>query len=338
MKRTDKYIWMCSLLSILLLAACSDEDGNGKVKAKIQEIAVKTNVAGMLTRTTTIDNSTALQDYDIKIDAYFHDTETAYLSSEKLHYTGGDPSWSFWDGSAALHYYWPIAGSVYEPAGANITFSSLDFVGFCPYDKPLYIGTPTYNHSTGVTFTATLPTTEVEDVDYMTLTNQASLQEYLVAVLDGQTYATQDAAGGALPLQFKHPFALIKFVITAESGTHVQINSISIEGLKTTGTCAYDGTTMTWSSLSGSATMKLEQVLKVGETTETTPFMVIPNTYGSKYLTVNATWDDWSNTVTISDYGKNVDFNWEAGHIYTYNLTLDKYGLKVDAAKYTEQW
>jgi hypothetical protein len=43
--------------------------------------------------------------------------------------------------------------------------------------------------------------------------------------------------------------------------------------------------------------------------------------------------------VTISDYGTDVDFNWEAGRIYTYNLTLDKLGLKVVIDnKYTEQW
>ncbi len=331
MKRTDKYIWMCSLLSILLLAACSDEDGNGKVKAKIQEIAVKTNVAGMLTRTTTIDNSTALQGYDIKIDAYFHDTETAYLNGEKLHYTGGDPSWSFWDGSAALHYYWPIAGSVYEPASDNIDDTSLDFIGYCPYTAPSYITPVEYDASNGASFTCDLSS-------YMTLASQASLQEYLIAVLKSQTYTTQTAAGGALPLQFKHPFALVKFVITAASGTHVQINSISIADLKTSGTCTYDGATMSWGSYSGSATMTLTQTLKNGGTTEGTSFLVIPKNYGSKYLTVNATWDDWSN-VTISDYGTNVTFDWEEpGYIYTYNLTLDKYGLKVDAAKYTEQW
>ncbi len=137
---------------------------------------------------------------------------------------------------------------------------------------------------------------------------------------------------------FKHPFALIKFTITAASGTHVQINSISIADLNTNATCTYNGTAMTWGSYSGSATMTIDQVLKNGGTTVGTPFVVIPKNYGTKYLTVNATWDDWSNPVTISDYGTNVDFNWEPGHIYTYNLTLDKYGLKVDIEKFTEQW
>jgi hypothetical protein len=137
---------------------------------------------------------------------------------------------------------------------------------------------------------------------------------------------------------FKHPLALIKFVITEASGTHVKINSFSIADLKTSGTCTYNGTAMTWNEQSGSAAMTIAQELKRGGTTETTPFVVIPNNPvpTATTLTVNATWDDWSN-VTV-DVTANVDFNWEPGKIYTYNLTLAKYILIVDTQNYTEQW
>lgn len=312
---------------LLLTAACSSDSSNDVQPSPTpntsQEISIQTDVRKMAegTRAATIDNTT-LQGQDLKIDAYYHDTETKYLDGTKLHY---DSSWKFWDGSQ-LHYYWPVEGSV---TSSSITVSSLDFVGFCPYDKPTYIGTPTYNHSTGISFTCNMGS-------YMTLDSQASMPEYLVAVLDGQTYDTQTAAGGALPLQFKHPFALIKFVITEASGTNVKINSISLSEMKTTGTCAYDGTSLTWSSQDGIAAMTLTQELKNGGTTEGTPFIVIPNNYGTKTLTVNATWDDWSNVTT--DVTANVAFNWQAGYIYTYNLTLSKYALKVDINKFTEQW
>ena len=339
MTATKRHISFLILLATGLLAACTEPE---PPQPETQpEICLNTNVTGLQKRVNSIDNNTELQGYDLKIDAYFHDTETKYLDNRKLHYTGGDPDWVFWDGSAQLHYYWPIVGSVYDPASANITYTSLDFIGYCPYDKPSYIGAPTYDHSTGISFTCDLSS-------YMTLARQIGaeaptipvMQEYLVAILDEQTLATQTAAGGALPLQFQHPFALIKFTITAASGTNVQINSISIADLYTSGTCTYNGSTTSWGSYDdeSKATMTLTQVLKNGGTTEGTPFMVIPNNYGSKYLTVNATWTDWSNTVTISDYGTDVSFNWEPGRLYTYNLTLDKYGLKVDAGKYTEQW
>ena len=94
---------------------------------------------------------------------------------------------------------------------------------------------------------------------------------------------------------------------------------------------------MSWDDYGGSGNISIAQTLKNGTgTTETTHFVVIPKDYGSKTLTVNATWDDWSN-VTM-DVTANVDFNWEPGKKYTYNLTLAKYILIVDTQKFTEQW
>ena len=339
MKKNKTYIGLI-LLAAGLLAGCSgsESDDVNEVKPELTneaektEITVKTNLSGMLTKTgpAIVNSNGDLQSNELKIEAYFNNTNTRYLDSKLVYDTD---HWRFDNGlGAESHYYWPIEGSVYDPSSTNITVSSLDFVGYCPYgSEPGYITTtPTYDRSTGVSFPCNMSS-------YMTNTAQEGMQEYLIAVLKDQTYADQVEHSG-VPLQFKHPFALIKFVITAASGTHVQINSISIAGLKTNGTCTYDGTDMTWSLLSGSAAMTITKTLKVGETTATDYFMVIPNNYGSKFLTVNATWDDWSNPVTITDYGTDVDFNWEAGRIYTYNLTLDKYGLIVDIAKYTEQW
>lgn len=311
---------------ISLLTACSDDSENTTEQG---EIRLKTDIWQMMegSRATIIDSDTKLQGQDIKIDAYYNGTETAYLNGVKLHYDVS--AWKFWDGSAQLHYYWPIEGSVYDPASANITVSSLDFVGFCPYSAPGYITATDYDASDGVSFTCNM-------ASYMTLAAQEDVPECLVAVLNAQTYATQSDAGGALPLQFKHPFALVKFAITAASGTNVKINSVSIADLYTAATCTYDGSTTTWSSLSGSATMTLTEELENGATTEGTPFIVIPNNYGTKTITVNATWDDWSSVTT--DVSASVSINWQAGTSYTYNLTLSKYALKVDTETFTEQW
>jgi len=325
MKRHYNIIKGIVLLAAMLLAACSSSDSDDSPAATSQnEICLTTNVTSMPsgTRATTIDNNTELQSCDLKIDAYYHDTETKFLDGKTLHYDSG---WKFWTADAQEHYYWPFDGSIVTIEDEPKVASTLDFVGFCPSEKPGYIDDPTYNHSTGVSFTCD-----------MTLASQNSMQEFLVSVLNEQTLAKQTKAGGALPMVFKHPFALIKFVITEASGTHVKINSVSIADLKTSGKCTYNGTTMTWSEQSGSTAMTIAQELKKGGTTATTPFVVIPKDYGSKTLTVNATWDDWSN-VTM-DVTANVDFNWEPGKIYTYNLTLAKYILIVDTQKYTEQW
>lgn len=331
MKRHYYIIKGIVLLAAMLLAACSSSDSDDSPAATSQnEICLTTNVTSMPsgTRATTIDNNTELQGCELKIDAYYHDTETKFLDGKTLHYDAS--AWKFWAGGAQEHYYWPFDGSTVTIGDVPTVASTLDFVGYCPYDKPAYIGDPTYNHSTGVSFTCDMN-------DYMTLAQQSSMQEFLVSVLNEQTLATQTSARGALPMVFKHPLAIIKFVITPASGTHVQINSISIAGLNTSGTCTYNGTAMSWDSYSGSENISIAQTLKNGTgTTETTHFVVIPNNYGSKTLTVNATWDDWSN-VTM-DVTANVDFNWEPGKKYTYNLTLAKYILIVDTQKYTEQW
>lgn len=332
-----RYITLSVVLmaALTLLSACSNSDDAPATTAPAetapQEVHFNANVHRMLdgTRANTIDNNTLLQGQDLKIDAYFHGTNTAYLDSKHLKYD--TDHWRFDNGSGTeLHYYWPIEGSVYNPSSANITVSSLDFVGSCPFTTPGYV-TPTYSHSTGLSFTCNMSS-------YMTNTDQASMPEYLVAVLNGQTLATQTAAGGALPLVFKHPFALVKFVITEGSGTHVQVNSVSIPALYTGATCTYNGSTMSWSSPSGSTAMTQTGVnLKYGTpTTQTDPFIVIPNNYGTKTLTVNCTWDDWS--AVTKDLSADVSFDWEPGYIYTYNLTITKYALTVDTSKYTEQW
>ncbi len=316
---------MMLLLAAGLPVGCSHD----AEPAQRTEIAVTTRVAGMQRRAAAvINNNDDLHTYDLKIDAYYHTTESKYLDGVKLRYNASE--WKFWNNEEPgeqVHYYWPFDGS---QTAEGVTASTLDFVGFCPYNKPAYIGTPTYASATGVSFTCDMST-------YMTLARQqADFQEFLIAVSPEQTLATQTANNG-VPMSFKHPLAQVKFAINAASGTHVQINSIGITATPTSGTCTYNGTDISWGSYGAADTMKIAQTLKVGSArTETTPVFIIPDE-GTKYLIVNATWDEWSD-VTISNYGTDVAFTWQPGRTYTYNLTIDQYGLKVDSVKYTEQW
>lgn len=329
------------IVALLLAAAQTLLGGCGRdcEPSRQTEIAMTTHVTDMIKRVHSIHNNTELQRKDIRIDAYYHGTDSKYLDGVKLHYDAGhdpSPAWVFWDGSEQVHYYWPFEGS--KTAG-DVVASTLDFVGFCPYTKPSYISSTSYAPASGASFVAALPTTTVNGVGYMTPENQASLQEYLIAVLNNQTYTTQTDAGGALPLQFKHPFALIKFTIAAASGTHVQVDSIGIAELYTGGTCTYNGTTMSWAG-TGSGAMMIQPAhpLKVGtEYLATDTFMVIPGSYvAPKTLTVWGTWDDWSNV--SKDVSAEVAFNWQPGYVYTYNLTVTPTALKVDVEQFTEQW
>ena len=310
------------LLAAGLLAGCS-RDAEPTMQ---QEIAVTSGVTGMQKRIRSINNNTTLQTKDIKIDAYYADTETKLLDGVKLHYNTDE--WVFWNGSAQVHYYWPFEGS---KTGSGDDASTLDFVGFCPYDAPAYITGSDYDAEDGASFTCDISS-------YMTHTAQADMQEYVMAVLPDQTYAIQAAApGGALPMVFKHPFALVKFVLASGSGTHVTVDSIAIAGLYTGGTFTYDGTTMNWAG-TGSASLEIKGLsLHTEGTTETVQMLVIPKNYGAKTLSVRGTWDDWSDVAkhTIS---ADVDMNWQPGYSYTYNLTVSKYALTVDGTQFTEQW
>ncbi len=311
MIKRERHLWTLFLLAAGLLTGCGSDDAKdnpnpvqpSESKQEIQLLAT----GKPFTRATTIDNDTELQSQDLKISAYHHGKETAYLSDATLHYD--TDAWKFWSDDAETHYYWPTEGSIIGGV--------LDFVGYCPYTQPAYISSLSYTYSGGITFTADM--TQTHDT------------EFLYAYLPTQTYTTQTGEGGALPLQFQHPFAKIYFTLSDASGEAVTINSISISGtdIATNGTYTHSTSSTGWSSVSGSGTLSGMSL--------NTPYIVIPNNYSSKTLTVNATWSEWGNNV-IADVSTTITPTWVAGTSYTYTLTLTKYALKVDEEKYTEQW
>lgn len=313
-----------------LLTGCSSDDSGAQRHAvgEQSEIAFNADVWRMKenTRVATIDGNPALQTKDIRIDAYHHGTAEDYISGAQLLYDGG--AWKFWDSTNDVqkHYYWPFDGS---QSASGATASTLDFVGTCPYVQPGYVSSVAYDGSA--------VSVSCDMSDYMTSASQSSVSEYLVGLAANHTLATQTAEGGAVPISLKHPFAMVKFAIATASGTAVKINSVSIGALPTAATCGYDGTDVTWSSLTGSAAITAAEELQVGGAlTETTPLLVIPSDYGTKTLTVNATWTDWSDVT--KDISTDLSFNWQPGYIYTYTLTVTKYALKVDTETFTEQW
>lgn len=323
---------MIILLAAGLLAGCcchKDEP------VQRHEIAMKTGVTSMLRRANTIDNNTALQSQDLKIDAYFHDTETKYLDGKKLHYTGGDPAWKFWNSSTSTqeHYYWPIVGSVHTGVVPNITVSSLDFVGYCPFIQPSYITGLTYTADHDVTFSCTaLPM-----VDSL----QNAQKEFLFGIALEQDKT--NAASG-VPLSFKHPFAQIKLQLAA-SHPDIIINSITFKSIKNNGDFVYDNseTSYTWTPTGDAVNLVFTDtatftnvpasVQAIGE-----PFIVIPQTWTGE-IEVNASWKDWGDTpVPHALSAKIPDETWLVGHSYAYTFTISPEDLTVNITNFTEQW
>ena len=117
------------------------------------------------------------------------------------------------------------------------------------------------------------------------------------------------------------------------------VTSITIPAIYRDGTCTLTGTgntaTSTWSGLSdGEGNLG---ITGSPATSDDTFYLVIPNNYGSKTLSVSFTWREWdeekSQTLTAP-----LTINWAAGYSYTYSLTITKNDLKVEVENFTEQW
>ncbi|MBR1878022.1 MAG: fimbrillin family protein [Paludibacteraceae bacterium] len=322
------------LLAAGLLAGCSTD--TPEIQPAQPEITMRTEVRPMTQRiaprrTTTYDNTTNLQAEDLRIDAYFHGTATKYLNGATLHYNAS--AWQFWDSDAdaQLHYYWPVEGSVYDPAGAAITVSTLDFVGYCPYETPSYIADLTYDTDEhNVTFACTnLPMTDTEQED---------LKEFMFAMALEQNKTNVPVAG--VSLTFRHPFARIKMQLAA-SHPDITINTITFKTIKNNG--SYDLSASPEWTLSGDATN-----LVFGDTTAFTlnvaaqqignDLIVIPQEWAGE-IEVNASWNDWGDTPVAHALSTTVSpITWQAGYSYTYTFNISPEDLTVNVNNFTEQW
>lgn len=301
------------LAAVILLSGCSNDDGTAA--ADDGAIRFKTDVWQVMegTRATTYDTPAAIQaEGSFTCTAYDKGTTEINSTSEVNNETviWNSTSWAFEDGT----HKWPTEGA-------------LDFFAYMPAAESLatdapYITAVSYTTARAPQFTCDMTRTVAKEFIYALALDQDK---------EG-TNSTAQPTRGQVALTFQHPFARIYFKLSSASGTAVTINSVTISGedFYKTGTCTFDGTTSTWSSKGGASSL--------GALAINTPYIVIPNDYGSsKTITVEAEWNDWSK-VTKTITSSPLSINWQTGYSYTYTLTLTKYTLEVDTSKYTEQW
>ena len=316
MAKNLKYIALW-LLVTLLASACSSDgaDGNevtNRNEAK-KEISFKADVWKMAeaTRATTYDN-TALQSDGFTVYAYTAESITPYIDNKTVSYDA--PNWII----TGRPYYWPAY--------------NLDFFAYAP-TSPSYVAV---TYAVAGTPAAAAPHFTCSDLP-LSLTPSDATQEFIWALTTGQNKANQGESG--VTMTFRHPFARVKFKKSASSSTNVTVTSITIPAIYRDGTCTLTGTgntaTSTWSGLDDND----DGLVITGSpaTSDDTFYLVIPNNYGSKTLSVAITWKEWdvvhSETLTAP-----LTINWAAGYSYTYSLTITKNDLKVDIEKITEQW
>lgn len=293
-------------------AACSGDssdtpangynDGPTNPSGEAEEIRVNADVFQMMdgTRATTYDNDDAIQKEGSFICWAYDAGKTTINTASKV-----NGITATWNGSTAWEFaekhYWPLT-------------DALDFFAYMPATKPDYITSIDYDGD-ALSFVCT------------GLSSSAT-KEFIFALKKNQNRNTNS---GTVSLNFNHPFARIYFKLSEASGTAVKINSITISGSSfyKTGTCTFDGTDSEWSDQGDAGSL--------GTLAINTPYIVIPDDYGSNTITVNATWDEW-NSFSTDLTSSALTLDWQAGYSYTYTLTVSKYALKVDTSKYTEQW
>ena len=309
----------------LLLAGCSG-DGDGRdvpvSETDKTEIRLAADVWNVMegTRATTIPGGT-LASGSFTASAYVGNTTTSYINPVQVNYETGKWVWS--DGK----HYWPASGN-------------LDFFAYMPATKPTYITAgPNYTTARQPQFTCTLPMTyNASDTE---AGQGSSLQEFVYALTTGQN-KTNAAAG--VNLTFKRPFARINFQLAASHPT-IRINSITFKGLKSGGTCSFDGNTSTWSSLTPDAstvnfvaTINSDFATNVSSQAIGTTYLMVPQTFAGQ-IEVNASWNDWGDTPVEHTVTATIpSITWQPGYSYTYTFNITPEDLVVNLTDFTEQW
>lgn len=312
-------------LLTLLFAGCSSNSPNDS-QSTTNEISIKAQVwqvmqASAPRRATTYDGGT-LTSGSFTCTIYSANTTTKNTSEITTNPDQVNWNASTW-GFAHGPYHWPASGD-------------LDFFAYMPAEKPSYITAgPTYTTPRQPQFTCTLP---------MTSEGQGNdLKEFIYALTTEQN-KTNAAAG--VNLTFKRPFARINFQLAANHPA-IRINSITFKGLKSGGTCSFDGNTSTWSSLTPDAsTVNFVATINSNFATNAsvqaigTTYLMVPQTWTGQ-IEVNASWNDWGDTPvehTITATLPAEKRAWAAGTSYTYTFTITETDLTVNVAKFTEQW
>ena len=307
-----------------LLAACSGSDGDVRdipaPDSNNPEIRLKADVWQMMegTRATTYDNAEALQSETSGFTCYAYTANSttvntdAGINGSNVKWNSTNSAWEFQDGPDP--HRWPSSGD-------------LDFFCYMPADPNTdsYMETAA-SYISGISYAATDGPTPTHTVGFSCNMALDVDKEFVFALALGKNKSN---AGSGVSLTFLHPFARIRFKLSEASGTSITINSITLGGdYYKTANYSYNGSASTWTPSGvpdafGTCNLNVD-------------YLVIPHNYGSQTLTVNATWNEWS--AVTRNVSASVNFNWEAGHSYTYTLTLKEYTLIVDVSKFTEQW
>ena len=307
-----RLLWIFAAVAAGLLCGCSKEGPTSGNDGAIV-LAPVMDESEIPTRALLYDDEEALRADRFHTYAYISSTATRYFDSDVKYFTNDvDQSkhrWLFADGDKDVNYFWPID-------------TSLDFFACAPSS----CGYVEVNaQSNPPTFTATMPRTNTDSNP-----NQEDMKEFMYA----HTPAWKKS-NGEVPLQFKHPFAAIKFKVS-QSHRDLTVRTITINGIEYTGT--FDVLNSTWSfGENGNTVLTVNKIIPGqvnfgGELCG--PYLMLPqvNSGDSNKKTVEIVFH-WNgnpdtNWTTVDEPNKiykiegSIKNDWEASKVYTYTVDL----------------
>lgn len=323
---------MLAMLAAGILCGCSKEDqaSAGNDNAILLAPFVDGDMAPA--KASLYRNSIDLRSDLIHTYVYHNGTDDPYFDSDVKYSTedidASKHQWLFCgtDGTYKK-YYWPLA-------------TALDFFAYAPSSTE-YV---TVDHSTNPpTFTADMPLTNTGEGNH-----QDKIKEFMYAYTPSRT-----VAGGTVPLEFQHPFAAVRFVVS-QSHRDLTVNSISICGIDCKGT--FNPEDETWTGLSAD-----DMVLKVGKKIPEQvnfggelcgPYLFLPQENagkGTKSIEIEVEWegnmedDKWVKVDGKDNTFKNrnvvrIPNDWEASKVYTYTLDLGNSREEILFKVSIEEW
>ena len=206
-------------------------------------------------------------------------------------------------------YYWP--GSNYK----------LSFYAYMPYGNSNLVLSSNATKTGFPSYTYTVPQSTAAQVDVMTADTMDIVAE---------------ATSTPVKLYFRHRLADLRFKVTNHFTTPLTVKSISIGGMKYTGTWQNPSWSLTGEANTVSSypfIFKDETVIEAGDTVDITGesnhFMVLPQTIsaGTTFLQVKILQDDKENIYT---HELDANLTLSMSKSYTFTLMLGKSGFIVD--------
>ena len=313
------------LLTAGLLAACSTDDDGIDNGGGATEIRLNADCWQVMkgTRAATFDNAQQLEAETggFMCCVYDYGTTTPYFDAVSVRYDDEEDAWKFQDGK----HYWPATGA-------------LDFFAYMPVTVPGYI-TDVTDVAGQVTYEAGNPRFKCVNLP-VTSAGQSSLKEFILALTTNQDKEHQGATGVALT--FMHPLARVNLKLSAGQRYDVHINSITFKTIKNNGTYTHTATPSQWTATGDAAdlvvTLNQDYNATGAEQTLCSPCLVIPQEWTGE-IEVSATWTEWGVTQSAHTLTASVGATtWQPGCSYDYVFTISSEDLKVDTARFTEQW